>query len=87
MAQTNINIRMDEDLKRQFDEFCSNVGMSMTTAFCIFAKTVVRQQRIPFEISTESDPFYNPSNIARLKKSIAQMESTGGTIHELNYDD
>ena len=87
MAQTNINIRMDEDLKRQFDEFCSNVGMSMTTAFCIFAKTVVRQQRIPFEISTESDPFYNPSNIVRLKKSIAQMESTGGTIHELNYDD
>ena len=87
MAQTNINIRMDEDLKRQFDEFCSNVGMSMTTAFCIFFFFFVRQQRIPFEISTESDPFYNPSNIARLKKSIAQMESTGGTIHELNYDD
>ena len=42
MAQTNINIRMDEELKRQFDAFCSEVGMSMTTAICVFAKTVVR---------------------------------------------
>ena len=50
MAQTSVNIRMDEDLKKQFDSFCSDVGMNMTTAFCIFAKTVVRERRIPFEI-------------------------------------
>lgn len=75
MGQTNVNIRMDEDLKKQFDAFCSDVGMNMTTAFCIFAKTVVRERRIPFEISAESDPFYSPANIERLKKSIAQMES------------
>jgi len=36
MAQTNINIRIDEDLKRQFETFCSNIGMTMTTAFCVF---------------------------------------------------
>ena len=82
MAQTNINIRMDEELKRQFDAFCSEVGMS-TTAICVFAKTVVRQHRIPFEISTDSDPFYSPSNMERLRKSAAQMERTGGTIHEI----
>lgn len=78
---------MDEDLKKQFDAFCSDVGMNMTTAFCIFAKTVVKQHRIPFEISSESDPFYSVDNMARLKKSIAQMESTGGTVHEVNFDD
>ena len=83
MAQTNINIRMDEELKKQFDAFCSDVGMSMTTAFCIFAKTVVRQHRIPFEISTDSDPFYSPTNMERLKRSAAQMEQTGGTVHEI----
>lgn len=83
MAQTNINIRMDEELKKQFDAFCSDVGMSMTTAFCIFAKTVVRQHRIPFEISTDSDPFYSPANMERLKRSAAQMEQTGGTVHEI----
>ena len=51
MAQTNINIRMDEDLKRDFDSLCSEFGLTMTAAFNVFAKTVVRQQRIPFEIS------------------------------------
>ena len=50
MAQTSVNIRMDADLKRQFEAFCSDMGMSMTTAFCIFAKKVVRAYRIPFEI-------------------------------------
>ena len=84
MAQTNINIRMDENLKKQFDSFCSEVGMSMSTAFNIFARTVVRQRKIPFEISTEKDPFYSAENIERLKKSIEQMEKTGGTIHEEN---
>lgn len=53
MAQTNISIRMDEDLKKQFDAFCSDVGMNMTTAICIFAKTVVREKRIPFEIRSD----------------------------------
>ena len=65
MAQTNINIRMDENLKKQFDSFCSEVGMSMSTAFNIFARTVVRQRKIPFEISTEKDPFYSAENIER----------------------
>lgn len=84
MAQTNINIRMDENLKKQFDSFCSEVGMSMSTAFNIFARTVVRQRKIPFEISTEKDPFYSAENIERLKKSIEQMEKTGDTIHGVN---
>lgn len=50
MATTNVNIRMDESLKRQFELFCEEVGMSMTTAFCIFAKKAVRENRIPFEV-------------------------------------
>lgn len=53
MAQTSVNIRMDAELKRQFEAFCTDMGMSMTTAFCIFAKKVVREYRIPFEIGGE----------------------------------
>ena len=45
MASTNINIRMDADLKRQFESFCADMGMSMTTAFTIFAKKAVREYR------------------------------------------
>ncbi len=51
MAQTNVNIRMDSDLKRQLDLFCSEIGITASAAFNIFAKAVVRQQRIPFELS------------------------------------
>jgi DNA-damage-inducible protein J len=54
MAQTNVNIRMDEDLKREFDSLCQDLGLTMTTAFTVFAKTVVRRQRIPFEIEKDT---------------------------------
>lgn len=87
MAQTNVSIRMDEDLKKQFDAFCSDIGMTMTTAICVFAKKAVRERRIPFDITADNDPFYSQANIDRLKKSIAQMEATGGTVHEVNLDD
>lgn len=53
MAQTSINIRMDSDLKRQFEDFCSDIGMSMTTAFTVFAKKAVRENRIPFQLDRD----------------------------------
>ena len=51
MAQTNVNIRMDEETKKAFDAFCAEIGISVSAAFNIFAKTVVREQRIPFALS------------------------------------
>ena len=52
MAQTGFSIRMDDALKRDFSVFCESVGMSMSTAFVVFAKAAVREQRFPFEISS-----------------------------------
>lgn len=54
MATKNITIRMDEELKKQFDHFCNEIGMSMATAMTIFAKTVVKEGRIPFELSVKA---------------------------------
>jgi len=54
MATTNITIRRDEDLKKKFDHFCNEIGMSMGTAMTIFAKTAVKEGRIPFELSVKS---------------------------------
>ena len=51
MAQTNVNIRMDENTKKAFDAFCSEIGLSVSSVFNMFAKTVVREQRIPFEVN------------------------------------
>lgn len=50
MAQVTFSIRMDEDLKRDFSEFCNSVGMSMTTAFVVFARKTLNERRIPFVI-------------------------------------
>ena len=51
MATTNINIRMDAELKRQFEEFCDDVGLTMTAAITVCARKVGREQNIPLEIS------------------------------------
>lgn len=85
MAQTNINIRIDEKLKKEFDKFCSDVGMSMTTAFCIFAKKTVKEQKIPFEIT--ADPFYSTENIKRLEKAINDLNNGKGSKHEIMEDE
>lgn len=67
MAQAvNVNFRMDADLKKSMEQTCSELGMSMTTAFTIFAKKVSREKRIPFEVSL--DPFYSENNIRYLEK-------------------
>ena len=66
MAQTNINIRMDSDLKKQFDLLCSELGLTMTTAFIVFARTMVRQQRIPFDITLENP---NSTTITAMKEA------------------
>lgn len=82
MAQTNINIRIDTQLKEDFEKFCSDIGMSMTTAFCVFAKKAVREQKVPFEI-TADDPFYSHTNIERLKKAIKDTENGKLITHDL----
>ena len=55
MAQTAFSIRMDEVLKRDFGQFCENIGMTMSTAFVAFAKAALRNRRIPFAIADYRD--------------------------------
>lgn len=83
MAQ--LSLRIDDDVKISAERVCKNIGMSMSTAVNIFLKKMSAENRIPFEVSC--DPFYSEENIARLKKSITQMETTGGTVHEVDLDD
>lgn len=80
MEQVAVNFRMDKDLKINMEALCKEMGLTMTTAFTIFAKQLCRERRLPFEVTAES--FYSTKNISRLKASIAQMEKTGSTVHE-----
>lgn len=92
MGQTTVNVRMDENLKSEFGSFCEDVGMSMSAAICMFAKDTVRNQALPFEVTTKRrtnrDPFWSTKNQARLKSSIKEMEKTGGVVHNVEelYD-
>ena len=52
MAQATFSVRMDEVLKKQFDALCQEFGMNASTAINIFARAVVRERKIPFEISS-----------------------------------
>lgn len=81
MATTSITIRMDENLKKQAEVLFEEMGLNMTTAFTIFTKAVVRQNKIPFEIA--ADPFYSEENQRHLSKAIADLEAGKGQIHEL----
>ncbi len=71
MAQTTVSVRMDEDLKRDFDSVCDELGLSMTTAVILLAKKMTREKRLPFDVSI--DPFYSPSNMEALSASIDEM--------------
>ncbi len=82
MAQALVNFRMDEELKKNMEITCQELGMNMTTAFTIFAKKMTREKRIPFDVSI--DPFYSESNINYLNKIIAEIESGKSNLKEHN---
>ena len=81
MAKVNINFMLDENIKNDMESACSEMGISMSTAFTLFAEKVAGERRIPFEIS--ADPFYSESNISHLKRGIAALNSGEGIEHEL----
>lgn len=84
MANTiNVNIRVDEDLKKQTESLLADMGLNMTTAVNIFLRQVLRTGGIPFEITTRTDDFYNAVNQQRLRNSIDRLEKGLGTQHEL----
>ena len=69
MAQTAFSIRMDEGLKQEFSQFCENIGMTMSTAFVVFAKAALRNRKIPFEIYD-----YGPISEAQTIKKVTSRE-------------
>ena len=68
-----VSFRMDDALKRQTEMILEELGLNMTTAMTMFAKTIVREQRLPLDLSI--DPFYSVTNQARLKRAIENYEA------------
>lgn len=82
MAQAMINFHIDEKIKKEMEKICREMGMSMTTAFTIFATKVTKEKKISFEITADS--FYSESNMKYLEKVIADIES--GKVKLVEHD-
>ena len=84
MAQ--VNVRIDDNVKKDAEDVLDEIGMPMTTAVIIFLKTVARERRIPFEITAES--FYSESNMRYLDQKMESYRN--GTLkvseHQLKED-
>ena len=84
MEQVSMTVRMDAGLKAAFDELCAQFGMSVNTAMTIFAKAVVRERAIPFEIKAPQDDVAT-RGIEAFKAIRAQAEN--GQLPDLNLDE
>lgn len=82
MAQAQISLRVDEDVKREAERALNDIGLSMSAAINVFLKKVAREQRIPFELS--ADPFYSESNIRYLEKVVSEINA--GTAKLVEHD-
>ena len=72
MDMASINFRMERSQKNELEKVCREMGMTMTTAFNIFAQRVIRDRKIPFEVS--ADPFYSEKNMKWLEESQREIE-------------
>lgn len=53
MSQATISFRINKDIKESMEQTCKDMGLTMTSAFTVFAKKVADEQKIPFEISVK----------------------------------
>lgn len=89
MAQATFSVRMDETLKRQFDTLCSDFGMTASTAINVFAKAVVRERRIPFEIVSPEPEITREKAMQAFLTLRAQAEKNfpqGMSLDEINEE-
>ncbi len=78
----NVNLKMDADVKKRMEQACSELGLSMSAAFNIFARKVGREKRIPFEVSV--DPFYSEANMRYLEKKMEDYKA--GKLKLVEHD-
>jgi len=71
---TNLNIRIDKELKEKAEVFFSELGLNMSSAFNIFVRQSLREGKIPFELSIVADPFYSSTNMSVLRQSIKEAD-------------
>ncbi len=88
MAVSTFSVRMDENLKKQFDALCADFGMNATTAFNVFARAVVREKKIPFSIEASEEGVRAAGMQAfwSLREQAAENGVQGMSLDEINEE-
>ena len=88
MAQNTYSIRMDGDLKEKFDKVCDELGLSASAAITVFAKTVVREQRIPFVLDLNRYVSLKDGAMAmeRLREEAVRNGTADMSMEEINNE-
>ncbi len=73
METLNLNVRVDANDKKSFEQFCTSVGMNVSTAVNMFIKAVLREQKLPFEIKTNT---FDEKIYGKLKEAEKEMINT-----------
>jgi len=73
MPQTNLTIRIDEDIKRDAESLFNKIGMNVSTAINIFFRQSIRNQKIPFDLMPYDD-YFTGERMERILHSVAQAE-------------
>ncbi len=74
MADSNITIRIDKQLKKQFEMLCEDIGITMSSAFIMFIKKSIKENRIPFDLTGKR---YSKEFIQTLKDALKEMDLNG----------
>ena len=83
MSKTDtITLTVDGKLKQRAETLCEEMGLTLSTAYTMLLKAIVRTRSIPFKVQV-SDPFYSETNQAYLRESIAELDAGQGVEHEL----
>ena len=92
MATTNLTVRVDEDVRKEFDSFCENVGLNATSAVNMFIKAVLRTRTLPFVVTDIVDEEQGDRvTVAKMKAAIQSMREQSAlngndtmTMNEIN---
>ena len=81
---TTISAKIDSTDKNLFEAVCNSMGINISSAINAFVKATIRENGLPFAMKASDDPYiYSEENMKFLRKSISQLESGKGHIHDL----
>ncbi|NMA19719.1 MAG: type II toxin-antitoxin system RelB/DinJ family antitoxin [Lentisphaerae bacterium] len=86
MSTATFSIRMDSQLKRELDAICNEFGMSTSVAINVFARAVVRERRIPFEIAATPKASEPQRAFRALREQAKQSGVAGLSLSEINAE-